>query len=86
MSAASATADRKVRTQGNLVPNTAFRNRLVRLFVYRQETTTEMKPVKAAILSLVMLSGLLFWGVGVYSADASSHHRVVDGYGVVSYH
>ncbi|MGN6582672.1 MAG: hypothetical protein ACTHJV_03100 [Rhizobiaceae bacterium] len=45
-----------------------------------------MKPVKAALLSLVMLSGLLVWGVGVYSADASSHHRVVDGYGVVSYH
>lgn len=43
-----------------------------------------MKPVKAALLSFVMLSGLLVWGVGVYSADASSHHQVVDGYGVIS--
>jgi hypothetical membrane protein len=59
---------------------------LVRLFLYRQETTTEMKPVKAALLSLLMLSGLVAWGVGVYSADAASHHRVMDGYGVVSYH
>jgi len=59
---------------------------LVTLSGYRQETTTEMNPVKAALLSLVMLSGLFAWGVGVYSADASSHHRVVDGYGVVSYH
>ena len=43
-----------------------------------------MTPVKAALLSFVMLSGILIWGAGIYSADASSKHTVVDGYGVVS--
>lgn len=45
-------------------------------------TPTEMTPVKAAFLSVFMLSGILMWGVGIYAADAAGD-RVVDGYGVV---
>ncbi|TWG61750.1 MULTISPECIES: hypothetical protein [unclassified Aminobacter] len=41
-----------------------------------------MTPVKAAFLSVFMLSGILMWGAAIYSADAASGHRVVDGYGV----
>lgn len=41
-----------------------------------------MTPARAAILSLIMLSGIAFWGVGIYSADASNGQLVVDGYGV----
>lgn len=41
-----------------------------------------MTPVKALFLSMIMLSGIVFWGVGLYSADASVHMSVVDGYGV----
>ncbi len=41
-----------------------------------------MKPVKALLLSVVMLSGIAVWAVGIYSADASVHSAVVDGYGV----
>ena len=41
-----------------------------------------MTPVKAAILSFVMLSAILVWGAGIYSADASTKHAVIDGYGV----
>ncbi len=40
-----------------------------------------MTPVKATLLSLFMLSGILMWGAGIYSADAAGG-RVVDGYGV----
>lgn len=43
-----------------------------------------MTPVKAALLSFVMLSAILVWGAGIYSADASAKHAVVDGYGVVA--
>jgi hypothetical protein len=38
--------------------------------------------MKAALLSYVQLSGILVWGAGIYSADASTKHAVVDGYGV----
>ncbi|WP_198174245.1 hypothetical protein [Mesorhizobium xinjiangense] len=41
-----------------------------------------MTPVKAALLSLFMLSGILVWGVGIYAADASSDLVAIDGYGV----
>jgi hypothetical membrane protein len=41
-----------------------------------------MTPVKAALLSFLMLSGIAIWGVGIYSADAHSGHLVIDGYGV----
>jgi len=43
---------------------------------------TEMTPVKAALLSFFMLSGIAVWGAGIYAADAASGHHVVDGYGV----
>lgn len=42
-----------------------------------------MTPVKATLLSVFMLSGIALWGLGIYSADASSH-QVVDGYGVIA--
>ena len=41
-----------------------------------------MTPVKAALLSIAMCAAIAFCGVGIYSADASSGHIVVDGYGV----
>ena len=41
-----------------------------------------MTPVKAALLSFLMLSGIAVWGAGIYAADAASGHLVVDGYGV----
>lgn len=41
-----------------------------------------MTPVKAALLSFLMLSGIGFWAVGIYTADAGTDHAVVDGYGV----
>ena len=46
------------------------------------EKKTEMTPVKAALLSFLMLSGIAVWGVGIYTADAASGVVVVDGYGV----
>ena len=46
--------------------------------------TTEMTPVKAALLSFAMLAAITLWGVGIYGADASSGHAVVDGYGVTT--
>jgi hypothetical protein len=42
--------------------------------------------MKAALLSIVMLSGILVWGAGIYSADASTKHAVIDGYGVGAAH
>jgi hypothetical protein len=41
-----------------------------------------MTPVKAALLSFVMLSAIVVWGAGIYSSDAATEHAVVDGYGV----
>ena len=43
-----------------------------------------MTPVKAALLSLAMLTAITIWGIGIYGADASSGHAVVDGYGVTT--
>ena len=56
-------------------------NRMITLSVQSGGTPIEMTPVKATILSLFMLSGILMWGAGIYSADAAGGH-VVDGYGV----
>lgn len=42
-----------------------------------------MTPVKAAVLSVLMLSGIALWGAGIYAADAAGGHAPVDGYGVV---
>lgn len=41
-----------------------------------------MTLVKAAFLSLVMLAAIAVCGVGIYAADASTGHAVLDGYGV----
>ncbi|MEO3998187.1 hypothetical protein [Mesorhizobium sp. CAU 1732] len=41
-----------------------------------------MTPVKATILSLFMLSGIVMWGAGIYTADAAGDMIVIDGYGV----
>lgn len=48
----------------------------------RRNEKSEMTPVKAALLSFFMLSGIGMWAAGIYSADAASGHQVVDGYGV----
>lgn len=43
-----------------------------------------MTPLKAFLLSTLMLSGIVLWGAGIYSADAAGEHVSVDGYGVIS--
>ncbi len=43
-----------------------------------------MSPVKAALLSFLMLSAIVVCGVGIYNADAATNHAVVDGYGVTA--
>ena len=48
------------------------------------KVTTGISPVKAALLTLAMLAGIAMFGIGIYSADASAGHAVVDGYGVTS--
>ncbi|MGB3503645.1 MAG: hypothetical protein WBA44_18630 [Mesorhizobium sp.] len=40
--------------------------------------------MKAAFLSLLMLSGILIWGAAIYAGDATAGGHPVDGYGVVS--
>ena len=45
-------------------------------------TKTGLTPVKAALLSLAMLAAIVVCGVGIYAADASTDHAVVDGYGI----
>lgn len=42
-----------------------------------------MTPVRAALLSMFMLSGILMWGAAIYTADAAGG-VVVDGYGVAA--
>mgnify|MGYP001495057528 CR=1 FL=1 len=41
-----------------------------------------MTPLKALFLSLFMLTGILMWGAGIYSADAAGDEPAIDGYGV----
>lgn len=41
-----------------------------------------MTPVKAMLLSIFMLSGIVMWGAGIYAADAAGGRMAVDGYGV----
>lgn len=43
-----------------------------------------MTPLKSVLLTVLMISGIAFWAVGIYSADAASDHVVVDGYGVTA--
>ncbi|WP_281406251.1 hypothetical protein [Aquamicrobium sp. LC103] len=38
--------------------------------------------MKAALLSFFMLTGIIMWGVGIYSADAAGDHVGTDGYGI----
>lgn len=45
-----------------------------------------MTPVRALFLSMIMMSGIVMWGAGIYAADASVHVDVVDGYGVSATH
>lgn len=44
----------------------------------------EMTSVKAALLSLAMLSAIVICGLGIYTADAANDHNAVDGYGVTA--
>jgi len=44
-----------------------------------------MTPVKAALLCFAMLAAICVCGAGIYSADASSGHAVVDGYGITTF-
>lgn len=43
-----------------------------------------MTPVRAALLSFLMIAAIAAWGFGIYAADASSGHAVVDGYGITA--
>lgn len=43
-----------------------------------------MTPVKAAFLSVFMLTGIFMWGAAIYSADAASDRPAVNGYGVTA--
>ena len=43
---------------------------------------TKMTPVRAALLSIFMLTGIAMWGAGIYAADAAGDRIAVDGYGV----
>lgn len=42
-----------------------------------------MTAVRSALLTFAMLSAIVFWGAGIYTADAAGD-LVVDGYGVVA--
>ena len=43
-----------------------------------------MTPVKAALLSFAMIAAIVIGGLGIYAADASNGHAVIDGYGVTA--
>lgn len=45
-------------------------------------TKTGLTPVQAALLSLAMIAAIAVCGAGIYAADASTGHAVVDGYGI----
>lgn len=42
--------------------------------------------MKAAFLCFAMLAAICVCGIGIYSADASTNHAVIDGYGVSATH
>lgn len=56
--------------------------RFVKRFVRWSGIAIGMTPVKAALLSIAMLTAIIICGAGIYSADASTNHAVVDGYGI----
>ena len=43
-----------------------------------------MTPVKAAFFTIATVAAICICGIGIYSADASTNHAVVDGYGVIA--
>lgn len=43
-----------------------------------------MTPLKSVLLTVLMISGIAVWAVGIYSADAAADHVAVDGYGVTA--
>lgn len=43
-----------------------------------------MTPLKSVLLTVVMISGLAAWAIGIYSADAAADHVAIDGYGVTA--
>ncbi|MBD0413065.1 hypothetical protein [Oryzicola mucosus] len=43
-----------------------------------------MKPVKAALLTIAMISAIIVGGFGIYAADAAADHIAIDGYGVTA--
>ena len=45
--------------------------------------STGMNTLKAAFFTFATIAAICICGVGIYSADASTNHAVVDGYGVI---
>ncbi|MFC4625639.1 hypothetical protein ACFO1V_10500 [Daeguia caeni] len=43
-----------------------------------------MSAKKAALLTVLMVSGIIFMAAGLYSVDASGHVASSDGYGISS--
>ncbi len=43
-----------------------------------------MNPVKSTVLAFFMISGIVLWGAGIYTADAAGDFVAVDGYGVTA--
>lgn len=70
--------------RGNLQAICAFQPIGNRTRAGMQKVQPEMTTVKAAFLFFAMLSAIALCGLGIYAADASSDHNVVDGYGVTA--
>ena len=49
-----------------------------------QDRNSEMTPLKSALLTVLMVSGIAAWAAGIYAADASAGHVAIDGYGVTA--
>lgn len=43
-----------------------------------------MNPMKAAILSFLMLSAVAMGGIGFYSTQAVADHSPIEGYGITA--
>ena len=55
---------------------------MVTTLPYDLESVPEMSPMKAAVLSFLMLSAFAMGGIGLYSTKAAADRAGVDGYGV----
>lgn len=55
---------------------------MVTASLHNGRKSTEMTPLKALLLSMFMLTGILMWGAGIYSAGATGDRPAIDGYGV----